>query len=193
MFLEAYLHILLHGNCHNLTTVSYYISTSIEGKGSPVHFEGTDLEVNKIGGDADIRHCSCSSLGEKKRVWESSYTSLKSKKVKGGHQVDCPLDSRDFVSESDGRNDSYFDKSSSGISRNKSLVVATPRDHFTSKYFENTNEECQPVNIISEDHRNKELLSRGGNFRIMLMNIADDAKKSSLSKVCPVQYLIYCR
>ncbi|KAF5938181.1 hypothetical protein HYC85_025687 [Camellia sinensis] len=170
----------------------------MDGEQGLVHFESmdcsnmaNDLGVTLIREDADAKrcscsslmHCSCSSLGEKKRVWEASYTSLKSKKVKGCHQVDCQLDSRDFVPESDGTNDSSFHGCSSGISKNKSLVDVTPRDPLSSTYLEKTNEECQPVNIISEDHDSNELLAKEESFRIMLMNIADNAKKSSLTKI----------
>ncbi|XP_028057198.1 uncharacterized protein LOC114261186 isoform X5 [Camellia sinensis] len=170
----------------------------MDGEQGLIHFESmdcsnmaNDLGVTLIREDADAKrcscsslmHCSCSSRGEKKRVWEASYTSLKSKKVKGCHQVDCQLDSRDFVPESDGTNDSSFHGCSSGISKNKSLVDVTPRDPLSSTYLEKTNEECQPVNIISEDHDSMELLAKGESFRIMLMNIADNAKKSSLTKI----------
>ncbi|GMP97588.1 hypothetical protein CsSME_00045779 [Camellia sinensis var. sinensis] len=170
----------------------------MDGEQGLVHFESmdcsnmaNDLGVTLTREDADAKrcscsslmHCSCSSLGEKKRVWEASYTSLKSKKVKGCHQVNCQLDSRDFVPESDGTNDSSFHGCSSGISKNKSLVDVTPRDPLSSTYLEKTNEECQRVNIISEDHDSMELLAKGESFRIMLMNIADNAKKSSLTKI----------
>ncbi|KAL7225344.1 hypothetical protein ACSBR1_020676 [Camellia fascicularis] len=162
----------------------------MDGEQGLVHFESmdcsnmaNDLGVTLIREDADAKHCSCSSLGEKKRVWEASYTSLKSKKVKGCHQVDCQLDSRDFVPESDGTNDSSFRGCFAGISKNKSLVDVTPRDPLSSTYLEKTNEECQPVNIMSEDHDSMELLAKGEHFRIMLMNIADNAKKLSLTKI----------
>ncbi|XP_058211292.1 uncharacterized protein LOC131323488 isoform X2 [Rhododendron vialii] len=106
----------------------------------------------------------------KKRVWESSCTSLKSKKVKGGYQVDCELDSLDFVSESH------------GISCDGPLAVVAPRDPFSNSFTEKTTEECQ-LNIFLQDHGNQEPVSRGKSFRIMLMNIANDAKKSTLSKI----------
>ncbi|KAK2976131.1 hypothetical protein RJ640_010666 [Escallonia rubra] len=48
-----------------------------------------DLGLSQIEADGDVKHCSCSALGAKKRIWEASHTSLKSKKVKGGHQIDC--------------------------------------------------------------------------------------------------------
>ncbi|CAH1432195.1 unnamed protein product [Lactuca virosa] len=89
-----------------------------------------NLEGIKISTDADAsRLCSCSSSGAKKRTWESSHTSLKSKKVKGGHMIVC--------------------QSESGcVSRN---------------------------NKTTNNHNNS--------YKIMLMNIADDAKKSNLTKI----------
>ncbi|KAL7587639.1 hypothetical protein Lser_V15G38701 [Lactuca serriola] len=82
-----------------------------------------NVEGIKISSDFDdARLCSCSSSGAKKRTWESSHTSLKSKKVKGGHMIVC--------------------QSERGcVSRNNN------------------------------------------SYKIMLMNIADDAKKSNLTKI----------
>ncbi|XP_057489616.1 uncharacterized protein LOC130775524 isoform X1 [Actinidia eriantha] len=162
----------------------------MDGEQGLVHFEGMDcsdlaidLGVIKSGADPDMKHCLCSSLSGQKRVWESSYTSMKSKKVKGGLQVDCQLDCWDFLSESHRRDNSCFDGSTSGISRNKSLVELSPRNPFTSINMEKTTEGHLPVNIESEDHGNQELHSKGKRYRIMLMNIADDVKKSNLSKI----------
>ncbi|XP_052177059.1 uncharacterized protein LOC127791239 isoform X2 [Diospyros lotus] len=149
----------------------------MDGIQVPFHFDGMDSSnmnddsgTTKIGAGIDAKYCSCSSLGQEKRVWESSFTSLKSKKVKGGHQFDCQLDS-------------YSDGCPSGISRNKFLVEMTPREPIAYSYLDKTTEECQPANIISEGLGQKKLLSGGKSFRIMLMNIADDAKKSKLSKI----------
>ncbi|KAJ0088475.1 hypothetical protein Patl1_32416 [Pistacia atlantica] len=46
----------------------------------------------KIGADTDAIHCTCSAQCAKRRIWEASLSSLKSKKVKGSHHVDCQLD-----------------------------------------------------------------------------------------------------
>ncbi|KAI3514406.1 hypothetical protein L1887_12784 [Cichorium endivia] len=87
-----------------------------------------NVEDIKISTDFDGRLCSCSSSGAKKRTWESSHTSLKSKKVKGGHMIVC--------------------QSESGcVSRSNKTT---------------NNQNC---------------------YKIMLMNIADDAKKSNLTKI----------
>ncbi|KAI3690792.1 hypothetical protein L2E82_49000 [Cichorium intybus] len=48
-----------------------------------------NVEDIKISTNYDARLCSCSSSGAKKRTWESSHTSLKSKKVKRGHMISC--------------------------------------------------------------------------------------------------------
>ena len=115
-----------------------------------------DLGLTQIGSDVDVKNCSCSSLGAKKRVWASSCTSLKSKKVKGGHHVDCQLDSKGFILGSDTRNNCCLEKDDI---------------------------DCRAVNITSVDCGVEEPLSGGKCYRIMLMNIADNAKKSGLTKV----------
>ncbi|KAM7500101.1 hypothetical protein LguiA_024515 [Lonicera macranthoides] len=115
-----------------------------------------DLGLTQIGSDVDVKNCSCSSLGAKKRVWASSCTSLKSKNVKGGHFVDCQLDSKDFILGSDTTNNCCLEKDAI---------------------------DCRAVNITSVDCGVEEPLSGGKCYRIMLMNIADNAKKSGLTKI----------
>ncbi|XAR68461.1 hypothetical protein NMG60_11003576 [Bertholletia excelsa] len=142
------------------------------------------FEVTKNREGADVKICSDSSLGVRKRAWEASYTSLKSKKVKGCHQIECGLDSRDFVSESVEKDGSYFHGSTPGIPGTISLVDVTPRDPLNGGYLEKMREESPLVNnILSEEFGSKKLLPRGESLRIMLMNIADDVKKSSLTKI----------
>ncbi|XP_059668362.1 uncharacterized protein LOC132313561 [Cornus florida] len=164
---------------------------SVQGCPELNPFEGIDcsnmakgLGLNNIGPDAEVNQCSCSALSGKKRVWEASYTSLKSKKVKGGHLIDCQLDSRDLVSGSDGRNKCCFDEGSLAISKNKSLAEVTTRDPLIYSYPEKNVEECGAINMTLEDHHgSEELLSKGECFRIMLMNIANDEKKFNLTKI----------
>ncbi|KAK9289461.1 hypothetical protein L1049_007616 [Liquidambar formosana] len=164
---------------------------SVRGCRDLVPFEGVDwnnmttvVGITSTGADADVKHCSCSTHGVKRRVWEASVSSLKSKKVKGCHLIDCQLDSDwDFVPESDGRNDSCFDECSLGTSRNKSLVEVTPRDYLTSTDIEKNVEECRPVTTMLKDQISEEPVSKGDCFRIMLMNIADDTKKTHLTKI----------
>nr|GEV68073.1 acyl-CoA N-acyltransferase [Tanacetum cinerariifolium] len=113
--------------------------------------------------DGDARQCSCSTLGGKKRIWEASKTSLKSKKVKGSHMIGCQSDSG-CASRMNTTNNCCMDVSSINISTDKST-------YFTP-VFEGS---------LSNNYADK---TRGINgYKIMLMNIADDAKKSNLTKI----------
>ncbi|XP_050245567.1 uncharacterized protein LOC126693588 isoform X1 [Quercus robur] len=140
-------------------------------------------ELSEIGAEPNAKHCSCSTKGAKRRVWEASLSSLKSKKIKGSHSIDCQLDSCPKALESDG-NLSCFHGYSLDSSRNKSLLGVTPTASVRqSKCLKKSAEEHKSVNIFPEGPASKELQSKGECFRIMLMNIADDAKKTCLTKV----------
>uniref|UniRef100_A0A2N9IL67 BRCT domain-containing protein n=1 Tax=Fagus sylvatica TaxID=28930 RepID=A0A2N9IL67_FAGSY len=140
-------------------------------------------ELSKIGAEHNAKHCSCSTKGAKKRVWEASLSSLKSKKIKGSHSIDCQLDSNFGIAlESDG-NLSCFDRYSLDTSRNKSLLGVTPQASLSCSCLEKSAEEHRSVNVMPEGPASKELQSNGECFRILLMNIADDAKKTCLTKV----------
>ncbi|KAK7852080.1 pax-interacting protein 1 [Quercus suber] len=142
-----------------------------------------DEELSEIGAEPNAKHCSCSTKGAKRRVWEASLSSLKSKKIKGSHSIDCQLDSCPKALESDG-NLSCFHGYSLDNSRNKSLLGVTPTASVRqSRCLEKSAEEHKSVNIFPEGPASKELQSKGECFRIMLMNIADDAKKTCLTKV----------
>ncbi|KAK2985536.1 hypothetical protein RJ640_015861 [Escallonia rubra] len=122
-----------------------------------------DLGLSQMEADGDVRHCTWSALGAKKRIWETSHTSLKSKKVKGGHQIDCQFGSGN-ASRSDRTHDYCSDGSTLDTSRNISLL------NFTS------------TNPIADNHLEKDVLEDRSCLRVMMMNISDDAKKSSLTK-----------
>ena len=114
-----------------------------------------------------MKHCFQSTKSAK-RAWEASISSLKSKRVKGSQLVDCQSDcSWGFMSEAD-RSNPYF------------LGV-----HHVGPLKANNFEKCIEAPI------NKELLSTKQCFRIMLMNIADDTKKTQLTKVCLIMRAIY--
>lgn len=145
----------------------------------------TGLGLTQIGADVDGKNCSCSAVGSKKRVWEASYTSLKSKKVKGGHLSYWELDSQNVTTYCP------VDGSSLITSRNESLIDVAPRGPLTRTCVENMAENRAVTNFTSQEHGNEELLPRSKCLRIMLMNIADDAKQSHLIKVCSDIYFIY--
>ncbi|MFS7943343.1 putative transcription regulator GNAT family [Helianthus anomalus] len=110
------------------------------------------------GNAVDERRCSCSSSGAKKRTWEASHTSLKSKKVKGGHLIVCQSDSG-CVSKS---NERCMGLSPITVSMNKGLADITPT----------------LGGPLSNDNTQKTSC-----YNIMLMNIVDDAKISNLTKI----------
>ena len=167
------------------------------GSNDLVPFAGADgnkmvvgEELSKIGVEHNAKHCSCSTQGAKKRVWEASLSSLKSKKIKGSHSIDYQLDSNFGIAlESDG-NLSCSDGFSLDTSRNKSLLGVTPWASLSCSCLEKSAEEHRSVNVMPKGPASKELQSNGECFRILLMNIADDAKKTCLTKVNPA-YLSY--
>lgn len=111
--------------------------------------------------NCDAKHCSCSSSGAKKRTWEASHTSLNSKKVKGSHMIACQSDSG-CVSRSNKSTDCCMDVSPVTASRDKDLPDFTPT----------------LGGPLSMDNAQK-----SNCYKIMLMNIVDDAKKLNLTKV----------
>ncbi|XP_061363007.1 uncharacterized protein LOC133306682 [Gastrolobium bilobum] len=117
------------------------------------------------GSDANVKHCSQSTKGAK-RTWEASFSSLKSKRVKGSQLVDCGSDSSwGFISEDDRADPCFVD-----------VPHADP-------LIKKNSEKCTGNYMHLEPPINKELPSTKQRFRIMLMNIADDAKKAQLTKV----------
>ncbi|XP_059290728.1 uncharacterized protein LOC132044256 [Lycium ferocissimum] len=126
---------------------------------------------------AFLKRCSCSASGSKKRTWETSYTSVQSKKIKGGHQTDCGLHANDTSLES------VMGNSSSAVSKSKCQVDVTPNNSLTSHFLGKNAEEATAVNLTNEGHCSQGISSRGTSFRIMLMNIADDSKKANLTKI----------
>ncbi|KAL3339189.1 hypothetical protein AABB24_028030 [Solanum stoloniferum] len=135
------------------------------------------IGFNEMESQTLLKKCTCSASGSKKRTWETSHSSAKSKKIKGGHQTDCDLHSKDINLESVSGN------SFSAISKSKCQVGITPKDHLTSHFLEKNAVEATAVNLTYEGHSSRGISSRGTNFRIMLMNIADDSKKANLTKI----------
>ncbi|KAK4404810.1 hypothetical protein Sango_0849600 [Sesamum angolense] len=107
--------------------------------------------IREGGNEYDDGDCSCSVQGTKKRMWEASRTSLKSKKVKGTYSNDCQLASCCPVWTSDRR------------------IVNCPDRNC-----------CLTGNEISPDAL---LTNSGSNSMVMLMNMADNDKKSRLTKI----------
>lgn len=138
-----------------------------------VHCSNMAIDSVSVGPAIDTNKCSCVQ-GTKRKVWESSSSLLKSKKVKGSHHVDCHLSSS-FVSQDDKTVDISGSKS-------KDLVEVAPTEPFTCS---TSKDEAQHRSIcMASTFINKEIKSGGELYRILLMNIADDSKKTHLTKVC---------
>lgn len=164
----------------------------MRGSKDPLSFAGADCnkmtggaELSKKGADPNVKHCSCSTQGAKRRVWEASLSSLKSKKVKGSHSIDCQVDSNCGLALGSVENDSCFQGCSLETSKNKSLVRDTPKVPLSHNCVEKIAEEHGSVNVMPEALASKDFQSKGECFRIILMNIADDAKRTHLIKVYP--------
>ncbi|KAG7961993.1 hypothetical protein I3843_09G043200 [Carya illinoinensis] len=140
-------------------------------------------ELSKKVTDPNVKQCSCSTQGSKRRVWEASLSSLKSKKVKGSHSIDCQVGSNCGLALGGDENESCFQGCSLDTSRDKYLTRATHSAPLSSSCVEKIVEEHQLVNVMQEVSVSKDFKSKGECFRIMLMNIADDAKRTHLTKV----------
>lgn len=119
-----------------------------------------------------MNYCSQSTKGAK-RTWEASLSSLKSKRVKGSQLVDNQSGSScGFILETDEANP---------------CVVEDLYDPSIT----DGSEKCVDNYLHVEAPINMEAPSTKQCFRIMLMNIADDAKKTQLTKVCLITQAFY--
>ncbi|KAI3968257.1 hypothetical protein MKX01_018560 [Papaver californicum] len=150
-------------------------STSLNGVES-----NREINLVRLADNSDKKTCSCSGQGVKRRAWEASLSSLKSKKVKGGHCNDCHVDfTCDLSLECDLANISVSlgfsgDKSCSEvILKNLPMINSCQVIHAA---------ESRLANILVDEDRGHEL-STGECHKIMLMNIADDVKKVFLTKI----------
>lgn len=147
----------------------------------------TGMELSEIETNDDTKYFSFSAQrsGAKRRVWEASLSSLKSKKVKGSHLVGGQADFNwDVASESD-EYDHCCKKCTLDTSKNNYLVALPPIDPLTISREGKIAQGYGPCNITSEASIRKDFHSQSHCFKIMLMNIADDTKKAHLTKVGP--------
>jgi hypothetical protein len=115
---------------------------------------------------ANVANCSQSTKAPK-RAWEASSSSLKSKRVRGSQIADCHSDSSwGFVSEADRTN-----------------PCSSEAPHYNTAITKNSTK-CIGDHMHVEAPISLKLPSTKQCFRIMLMNITDDAKKTQLAKVC---------
>lgn len=147
----------------------------------------TDVRLAGVGTD-DEANCSCSAPGVKKRIWEASLSSLKSKKVKGSHQICYQLDSNwDIVSGNGKIDNACFGGCPLDTTTNESLAEFSLSNILARSHVEKNVEDFRP---LSKHQLSIELQEKGEGFRIMLMNIADDTKRAHLTKVINLFTLI---
>lgn len=122
-----------------------------------------DLELAENEYDTDDR-CS---LGQrmKRQSWEATLSSLKSKRIRGGHLIGCCQESNQDIA---------CDSCSFGNSGCERAVRAFLKDSICHA-------EGNRVGDVNDD-----LVLKGNCLTIMFMNIADDAKKACLTKVIVV-------
>ncbi|WCJ33392.1 N-acetyltransferases N-acetyltransferases [Euphorbia peplus] len=137
-------------------------------------------ELDKIMADIDVEYCSCFTQG-KKRAWEASLSSLKSKKVKGSHQIECQTES--VLGLGSDKRGPCFHGCSLGMSKCSSFMEATARGPLTTNSVKNNAKDSKSTTMESGALVSNEPQPQGERVRIMLMNIADDTKKAHLTKV----------
>lgn len=140
--------------------------------------------IQEGGSEDNEGNCSCSVQGTKKRMWETSCTSLKSKKVKGTNSNDCQLGSHCPNWTSDGRISNCLDRNCLLTIGNKCLPDTSLANSGSNSLYEKV--EFRAGNITNEDYGSPEIPCTAKCKRIMLMNIADSDKKSRLTKVLPM-------
>lgn len=123
---------------------------------------------------------SCSVQGTKKRMWETSCTSLMSKKVKGTYSEDHQSHSHSQNWISDGGVPNSLDRNCSSTIGNKFLPDVS-LENFESNNM-HSKAEFIISNITDKDYGSPEVPVTT-KYSIMLMNIADADKISRLTKV----------
>lgn len=136
------------------------------------HKTGVHPEVNENVWNISGRTSSSSQRG-KRHAWEASVLSLKSKRIRGSHNIDDCQDIQHLNSDNVQETSTALKGCSWGMSRLTPLEII-PKDPSEGRLL---------------DHLNKDLILQGNCPRIMFMNIADDAKKTCLAKVKPVLIL----
>ncbi|XP_073018693.1 uncharacterized protein [Primulina eburnea] len=138
--------------------------------------------VREAGGATDMENCSGSVQGGKKRIWETSSSSLKSKKVKGTHSNDCQVASQCPVWTSDASIMNFHDRNLKSFSEHKLMPEASLANS-TSKSTCGKYKECRAGNMSINDHSCLLVPQAEKCIKIMLMNIADDDKRLTLTKI----------
>ncbi|KAL8489428.1 hypothetical protein ACS0TY_025364 [Phlomoides rotata] len=159
------------GGCQDAGLLPVVIKCSVPNASGMRECGSTDDEVN----------CSYSAHGTKKRMWETSCTSLMSKKVKGTQSTDCELGSDYSSWTNDGRIAKCVDRNCSITIRDEPLPDASLANHGSNSLKDKV--EPQADNITNEDSGVPKIPCTAKCNMIMLMNIDDEVKKSRLTKI----------
>ncbi|XP_072960866.1 uncharacterized protein [Typha angustifolia] len=143
-------------------------SENIFAQNNMCHKINGNLELTGNGCDPDGGKCSLSGQPLKKRIWEASSSSLKSKRVRGGQLVDCCNELNPNLA---------CDNCSLGTAMWKYSVNAVPKDSITPSSL-GTHAEGKRLGGTDAYP-----VLEGTCPKIMFMNIADDAKKTCLTKI----------
>lgn len=120
--------------------------------------------------------------GAKKPIWETSSLSLKSKKVKGTHSNDCQVASQCPVWTSDTSIVNFHDRNLKSFSEHKLMPGASLANSGSNSTY-GKYEECRAGNMSINDYHCPLVPPAETCIKIMLMNIADEDKRLTLTKI----------
>ena len=178
----------------NYLITVYLNQDAVHDSNGPVSFAEIEnnttasiVELSNTLGNLDETHCSCSKHSAK-RVWEASLSSLKSKKVKGVNLDHFHSHSNKNLDPKSDVYDTCSPGCSLANSKHEILSSIYPKNP-TNQCTQNFCQEFGSVNVASKD-LNSEENTLGKSFKIMLMNIADETKKTQLMKV-RYQFIVF--
>lgn len=137
--------------------------------------------------DAAINSCSCASQNMKRKVWEASWSSIKSKKVKGSHHVDCDMVSGGSLPD-DSNQQTFIEYDHGCLKCSRDEAAFKVLSENTSNIYHEEKHGDDKLGTNDHLHPTKPILRQTP--VIMLMNIADDMKKAGLIKVI-ISFYIY--
>ncbi|XP_068642716.1 uncharacterized protein [Aristolochia californica] len=118
---------------------------------------------------------------EHRKVWDSSLSSLKSSKVKGGHHINCKKDLPwNFANESECKYDTNFVQNSLGMVRDTSISNVSPGSpqHITFMVVHGEGNTETSFKVVGNAER-----SSFDYPVVMLMHIVDDVQHAPLPKI----------
>jgi len=140
---------------------------------APHEITNTGVDGHSMSAKAVAEYASSTYERNMKRAWEASSFSLKSKRIKASqlsNNESCPDSALALACRM--KDDSLAKQSPLGLETTKSF------DAVLGSYMKQNAEECSLKLIRNESQ------ATGKQFNIILMDIADGAKKAYLTKVC---------